>query len=169
MTQDARRLTQRGLAVVGLDYSQEALTQAAAKADPQPLYVHADIAIVLPFSAACFDAVMSNVAIHMFNDALTRSIFWDVHRIIKPGGLFLFHVNALEDRPVRAKRKPPLCELEPNYVLESDGQTMHFFSEPYLRDLLQDWNDVRLEYVEISGGTRNTDFVKCVWRGIARV
>jgi len=54
-------------------------------------------------------------------------------------------------------------------VLEADGQTMHFFSDEYLRDLLREWRDVRLEYVEIASGTRNSHFKKCVWRGVAQV
>jgi SAM-dependent methyltransferase len=165
---DVRRLAQHGLVVVGLDYSQEALTQAAAKAAPHSCFVRADMAFSLPFPDVCFDAVMSNVAIHMFNDALTRTIFCEVKRILRPGGLFLFHVNALEDRPVRAQRKPPLRELEPNYVLESDGQTMHFFSEAYLRELLRDWGDVGLELVEISAGTLTSRFRKYVWRGVVQ-
>jgi ABC-type glycerol-3-phosphate transport system substrate-binding protein len=42
-------------------------------------------------------------------------------------GLFLLHVNALEDRPLRTQKKSPVPELEPNYILESDEHTMHFF------------------------------------------
>jgi hypothetical protein len=82
---------------------------------------------------------MSNVALHMFDDARTRALFTEVRRIVRPQGLFLFHVNALADRPLRAKRKPPVYELTPNYILEADGQTMHFFSAAYLRQLLTGW------------------------------
>jgi SAM-dependent methyltransferase len=166
---DVRRLTDLGLAVVGLDYSKAALSHAAANASLNARFVLADMAAGLPFPSACFDAVMANVAIHMFSDALTRTLVQDVKRILRPSGLFLFHVNALEDRALRAQRKGPLRELEPNYVLEADGQTMHFFSQDYLRDLLREWSDVRLEYVEIASGTRNTHSKKCVWRGIAQV
>src|SRR5262249_41726548 len=165
---DVRRLAHLGLAVVGLDYSKEAVRHAAANASPYARFVLADMAAGLPFGAACFDAVMANVAIHMFSDALTRALLQDVKRILRPRGIFLFHVNALEDRALRSQRKGPPRELEPNYVLEADGQTMHFFSEDYLRDLLREWSDVRLEFVEIANGTRNTHFKKCVWRGVAQ-
>ena len=66
---------------------------------------------------------------------MTRAVFAEVGRLVRPGGLFVFHVNALEDRPLRA-RNLPARELEPDYVAEESGQTMHFFSEPYLRELL---------------------------------
>jgi len=160
------RLAQRGFAVVGLDYSWTALAQASMKTAPPAAFVLADMAASLPFRHASFDAVMSNVAVHMFSDAVTRTIFGNVKRLLRPRGLFLFHVNALEDRPLRAQRKPPMRELEPNYILESDGRTMHFFSDDYLRDILVDWSDVRLELIEITAGTSTTRFRKYVWRGV---
>jgi len=162
---DVLRLAQRGFAVVGLDYSRAALMQASRKAAPYAAFVLADMAASLPFRDACFDAVMSNVAIHMFNDAVTRTILANVKRLLRPRGLFLFHISALEDRPLRAQKKPPVRELEPNYILESDGQTMHFFSDDYLREVLMDWSDVRLELIQISAGTTTTRFRKYVWRG----
>jgi hypothetical protein len=102
----------------------------------------------------------------MFDDARTRALFTEVRRIVQPQGLFLFHVNALEDRPLRAKRKPPVRELAPNYILEADGQTMHFFSAAYLRELLTGWGEVYLELIEIAARTTGEPF-KCVWRGVA--
>ncbi|MGH3157250.1 MAG: hypothetical protein ACRDNF_11830 [Streptosporangiaceae bacterium] len=38
-------------------------------------------------------------------------------------------MNSLEDRPLRA-RSLPGRELEPDYVAEESGQTVHFFSGP---------------------------------------
>lgn len=166
---DVYRLANLGLAVVGLDYSKQALSHAAANTSPYARFVRADMAAGLPFGAARFDAVMANVAIHMFSDTLTRALVQDVKRILRPGGIFLFHVNALEDRALRERRKGLSRELEPNFVLEADGQTMHFFSDDYLRDLLRNWSDVRLEYVEIASDTRTTHSQKCVWRGVAHV
>ena len=91
---------------------------------------------------------MSNVAMHMFPDGVTRAVFAEVGRLVRPGGLFVFHVNALEDRPLRARRLPAR-ELEPDYVAEESGQTMHFFSESYLRELLGGWQDVDLAPVPV--------------------
>ena len=44
---------------------------------------------------------------------------------------------------------------------------MHFFSEPYVRELLQDWSHVDLAHIEINGKATGEPF-KRVWRGIAR-
>jgi len=102
----------------------------------------------------------------MFPDSVTRSVFAEIRRLVRPGGLFLFHVNALEDRPLRARSLPVARELEQDFVLEESGQTMHFFSEPYLRELLRNWSELRLEPVEITRRETGEKF-KQVWRGIA--
>jgi SAM-dependent methyltransferase len=159
---DVLRLTQHGYTVVGLDHSREAIQQAATKAASRATFLVADMAAPLPLTDACFDAVMSNVAMHFFDDAQTRALFTEVRR----RGVFLFHVNALEDRPLRAKRKPPVREIVPNYILETDGKTMHFFSAAYLRELLTGWGEVHLELIEITARTTGEPF-KYVWRGVA--
>ena len=71
----------------------------------------ANVAAGLAFADYSFDAVMANVSLQMFSDATTRSIVAEVGRVLRGDGLFLFHVNALD-------------ELEPNYVLEAAGQTI---------------------------------------------
>jgi SAM-dependent methyltransferase len=126
----------------------------------------ADMTQRLPFPDQDFDAVMSNVALHMFPDGVTRAVFAEVRRLVRAGGLFLFHVNALEDRPLRARRLPAR-ELEPDYVVEESGQTMHFFSEAYLRELLAGWRELQLTAVPIPH-RETAELFKHVWRGIAR-
>ena len=122
----------------------------------------------LPFLNDTFDAVMSNVAAHMFSDRITRALFAEVRRVLDPQGLFLFHLNSLEDRPFRAWRKPEVREIEKNYILEQDGQTMHFFSEAYLLELLTGWQEVKLELVRLPGDVERGFSPKRVWRGMAR-
>ncbi len=146
--------------------AQAAKTNRAAETGTQPTFVVADMARSLPFADSSFDAVMSNVAVHMFPDGATRAIFANVRRLLAKGGLFLFHVNSTEDRPLRAQRRPVVRELAPDWVLEQDGQTMRFFSRAYLLDLLSGWSEVSLEPVEITHRHTGEPF-KRVWRGAA--
>jgi SAM-dependent methyltransferase len=163
---DAARLAGEGYAVTAIDISGEAIGQATARFGAVARFMLADMTQRLPFPDGSFDAVMSNVAMHMFPDGVTRAVFAEVGRMICRGGLFVFHVNALEDRPLRA-RWLPARELEPDYVAEESGQTMHFFSEAYLRELLAGWQQVQLVPVPISDRRTGEPF-KQVWRGIAR-
>ncbi len=163
---DAARLAGEGYAVTAIDLSGEAIAQARARFGPLARFLVADMTQRLPFPDGSFDAVMSNVAVHMFPDGVTRAVFAQVGRLVRPGGLFAFHVNSLRDRPLRARRLPAR-ELEPDYVAEESGQTMHFFSEAYLRELLAGWQQVHLVPVPIAHRETGEPY-KHVWRGVAR-
>jgi SAM-dependent methyltransferase len=163
---DAARLAGEGYSVTAIDLSGEAIGQARARFGSRAKFGVADMTQRLPFPGGSFDAVMSNVAMHMFPDGVTRAVFAEVGRLVRPAGLFLFHVNALEDRPLRA-RTLPAHELEPDYVVEESGQTMHFFSEAYLRELLAGWQQVSLVPVPVPHRKTGEPY-KHVWRGTAR-
>jgi SAM-dependent methyltransferase len=163
---DAARLAREGYSVTAIDLSGQAISQAQAKFGSMARFMVADMTRPLPFGDGDFDAVMSNVAMHMFPDGVTRAVFAEVSRLVRVGGLFMFHVNALEDRPLRARWRPAR-ELELDYVVEDSGQTMHFFSEPYLRELLGGWRELHLASVPIRHFETNEPF-KHVWRGVAR-
>ena len=162
---DAARLAREGYAVTAVDVSGEAIGQAQARFGSLASFLTADITQRLPFADGSFDAVMSNVAVHMFPDRVTRAVFAQVGRLVRVDGLFAFHVNSLEDRPLRA-RNLPARELEPDYVAEESGQTVHFFSEPYLRELLAGWRSVELTPVLVPHRKTGKPF-KHVWRGTA--
>ena len=163
---DAARLADEGYSVTAIDVSAEAIGQAQAKWGSRATFLVADMTQRLPFPDGSFDAVMSNVAMHMFPDSVTRALFAQVGRLVRPGGLFAFHVNSLEDRPLRA-RNLRAQELEQDYVAEESGQTMHFFSEPYLCELLTGWHQVELTPVTVPH-RKTGDPYKHVWRGTAR-
>ncbi len=163
---DAARLAGEGYSVTAVDVSDEAIGQAQARFGSMARFLTADVTLRLPFPDGSFDAVMSNVALHMFPDEVTRAVFAQVGRLVRAGGLFVFHVNSLQDRALR-ERSLPARELEPDYVAEESGQTVHFFSEAYLRELLAGWQQVQL--VPVSVPHRKTGrLFKHVWRGIAR-
>lgn len=163
---DAARLAREGYAVTATDGSLEAIDSARAKFGGAFELRVTDMTEPLPFADDSFDAVMSNVALHMFPDAVTRQVFAEVGRVVRPGGLFLLHVNAIEDRPLRARWRPGARELEPDFIIEPSGQTMHFFSGEYLRDLLAGWRDLRLDPILITHPETGEPF-KQVWRGVA--
>ena len=163
---DAARLAREGYSVTATDLSGEAIGQAQARFGSMVRFMVADMTQRLPFPDGGFDAVMSNVATHMFPDDVTRAVFAEIGRLVRPGGLFVFHVNALEDRPLRA-RSLPARELEPDYVAEESGQTMHFFSEAYLRELLGGWQQVHLAPAPVPHH-KTGELFKHAWRGIAR-
>ena len=168
---DAVTLAQKGISVTGMDYSQVALAYARAKAKASGVVVdfrQGDMALPFPFADSGFDAVMSNVALHMFDDQTTRRIIGEMRRVVRPSGLLLLHVNSMEDMPYREKRLGRLRvqALESNFYREANGQTMHFFSEEYCRTLLADWAMLDLTHLRLrdEAGT----IFKCIWRCVAQ-
>jgi hypothetical protein len=109
---------------------------------------------------------MSNVALHSFSDQVTRQVLREVYRVLQPGGLLLLHLNSEADMPYRAQRYQRVEVLEPGYYREAHGQTMHFFSEAYCREVLSEWALLDLTHVPLQVGDGRT--FKCVWRCVAR-
>jgi SAM-dependent methyltransferase len=168
---DAANLAREGFYVTAMDYSQVAIARARAKAAAVGVRVdfrQGDMALPFPFADQGFDAVMSNVALHMFDDQTTRRIIGEMRRVMRPGGLLLLHVNSTEDMPYREKRLGRLRvqALEPDFYREANGQTMHFFSEKYCRDVLADWVIVDLTHQRLRDEAGA--IFKCVWRCVAR-
>jgi SAM-dependent methyltransferase len=164
---DAARLAAEGFRIVAIDLSVEAIGRARKKYGDMVDFRVADMTTGLSYPAGSFDAVMANVSLHMFSDAITRAIFDDVRRVLRLGGLFLFHVNADDDRPLRERWRPVVRELQRDYVLEEAGQTIRFFSHDYLVDLLASWQVVTMDHLEIEHERTHEPF-KRVWRVVAR-
>ena len=162
---DAVRLARAGFRVTGFDFSEKAIGLADSKAIPNTEFIRGDMADELPFSDDRFHAVVSNVALHMFDLPTTHGIVTEVSRILRASGYFIFHVNSAEDRVLRRKRKPVQEELDDGRVLEADGQTVRFFSRDELASLFGRWANIKLTRVEIPH-LRTGEPFKSVWRGI---
>ncbi len=166
---DALALARGGFAVCGIDHSRVALEEARRLAREHSLTIdfrEGDIGLPLPYGNASFDAAISNLVLHSFADAVVRAIVADVARCLRPGGLFLFHVNSTQDLQRRTATQPPECRLGPRLFVLAGGQTMHFFSRDDCEDLLAGWTDVRLEAVTLRDARGAP--VKSAWRCAAR-
>ena len=164
---DVRRLANLDHQVTGLDFSKIALDIARSKRNPRAGFVRADMGRGLPFLKGCFDAVFSNVALHMFDDMITRAVIQEVKRILRPSGIFIFHVNSVDDRALRARRRQVTEKLGPNRVREADGQTVRFFSQSELEGHFREWTRLKVEHLLVPDRITGEPF-KAVWRGCAR-
>jgi SAM-dependent methyltransferase len=166
---DCLELARRGIAVTGIDHSKIALDRARALAQAENLavrFIQVDAGKPLPFPNADFDAVMSNLVLHSFSDGALRQIIGEVWRCLKPGGLLLFHANSTEDLPYRTKRQPIVRQLGADFYQLAGGQTMHFFSEEYCRELLAEWLILQLANLRTLDSTG--DVLKCALRCVAQ-
>lgn len=149
---DSLRLAREGRQVVGLDISLDALDHARAKAIEENLeieFVQADIAKGLPFPEARFEAVLANLSLHYFSAESTHFIFGEVRRVLKLGGVFCLHLNALQEGEERKAAGQIVEEIEPSFYLERDGVTRRYFAHQDLETLFVDWTIERVEMLEV--------------------
>jgi len=83
---DLRRFARSGMAPIGLDRS-HALCRTAWEVSGRPIVV-GDLT-ALPFGSAAFDAVWSAAAMLHLTPAEAERAFWEIRRVLRPGGLAL--------------------------------------------------------------------------------
>jgi len=128
---DAAVLAENGLNVFACD-----LNLPQAPRDPSISAFVADISRPLPVRTSNIDAVLASLSLHYFPWSTTMAVFDEIHRVLRPGGVVVFRVNATDDFEHGAGVGE---EVEPGYfVTEVDGgaQRKHFFDEAALRKLL---------------------------------
>ena len=81
-----------------------------------------DLRQLLPFSDAHFDIVYAHVSLHYFDEQVTRQIFDEIYRVLKPGGVVAFFTNSIDDPEYGTG-----VHIEPDYY-EIDGTPKRYFS-----------------------------------------
>lgn len=124
-----------GNSVVGLDVDATALEKAAALGIEA---VQANVEEMLPFEDASFDAVVAGELFEhlQFPDGLVA----EIHRVLRPRGVLVGSVpNAfrVQSRLRFLRGKPP----------EDDPTHLRMFSPAAMRELLGEFENVRINYV----------------------
>lgn len=89
-----------------------------------------DISQPLAYDDASFDAVYARLSLHYFTDTVTKSVFREIARVLKPGGTLYYMCKSTEDGLWGQGE-----EIEAN-MFELNGHVRHFFSPAYARKLL---------------------------------
>ena len=159
--EDAAELIARGFRVVGFDVIRKPIYRAIENAPAAHFFV-ADMQSPLPVRNAAMDVVVASLSIHYFSWQATRALLDEVRRVLRPGGIFVFRVNATDDVNFGALQGE---KIEPNYYhVPPDGRNnrpyKRFFDEPSIRALLTPgWRITHLAHRTIS----RYDTPKQVW------
>lgn len=147
-------LAKKGIKVSGVDISEVALKLATKSLSDNNLsyedLIHTS-ASNLPFKESSFDGVVESCVLqHIENDERNKA-FQEVHRVLKPGGLFIGHVLD-EDCTVYQNRECPDASVnfndntKPEFYLTNLGYS-HFFNKKELVDSLQGFSVIDLSKV----------------------
>lgn len=137
--QDSRFFAQHGLEVTSTDLTPRPLElskQLASKEGLNITFKEVDVAKKLPFADATFDVVYSHMALHYFDEKTTQTMFSEISRVLKPGGIFATLLNTVEDPEVGRK---DFEEIEKDFYKIPAGIYKRFFSVSSLKEFTQNF------------------------------
>jgi SAM-dependent methyltransferase len=132
--QDAAYFSSLGYDVTATDFSDEAISNAKRNI-PAAKILKVDTEKGLPFDDNSFDVVYSHLALHYFTDEVTKKVFIDIHRILKPGGIFATITNTIEDPEILDSRYK---KIETGFYNAPGGISKRYFSVDYMRTVTKD-------------------------------
>jgi len=141
----------KGLDATGVDYSTEAIKQFNDTQKRYDIFVTSlmhDISKKLPFEADSYDFVYSRLSLHYFKDKKTRKIIYEIKRVLKPNGLFMFQVKSISSKEYGIGK-----EIEKDIFQDDTGYIRHLFSKEYTESILEGFNIVMLEERKIHQGS----------------
>jgi SAM-dependent methyltransferase len=143
---DALYLAELHHRVIACDFSDTALGQFAEAAARLHIEQHLLDIEALPYSFAdgSFDAVYARLSLHYFSTAVTRDIFAEIARMLRPSGIFLGLFNSYFD-----SEKGTGIRLEDRYYELASGSRKRFFTAEEAADLLGvAFHEVDSRYIE---------------------
>ncbi len=155
---DARYFASKGHSVEATDFSSVVIGQNKQRFHKGIHFSVLDMAEDFPYDDMQFDVVYAHLSIHYFSDATTREIIREVHRVLKPGGLFIFRCksNASWEKDISV-------EVAPNvFVSHKTGHVRHLFSKEYARTILGNlFSVVKLEETSSQYRDNVSSFIDC--------
>jgi ubiquinone/menaquinone biosynthesis C-methylase UbiE len=100
----AAELSRRGMRIIGMDISPDALERAKAHCKDADVRLLRGSGFSLPFLDRSLDLVYASQVLHLFDSPGRLSIMEEVHRVLRPGGQFLFDLKNASSHPIRYLR-----------------------------------------------------------------
>jgi SAM-dependent methyltransferase len=120
-----------GYEVVATDFSEEAL-KIARENFKNVEFVNVDTAKGLPFENNSFDVIYSHMSLHYFDTQTTRNIFENIHRLLKPKGIFATIANTMDDTEMKSH---DFQELEDDFYKNTSKNILkRYFSTKSMAD-----------------------------------
>lgn len=93
---DSIYLVEKGLKVIGCDFSKVALARLNKDCDKIKT-ICLDISKSLPFQDESFDIVLADLSLHYFDENTTKNILKEIRRILTNKGTLIARVNSMLD------------------------------------------------------------------------
>ncbi|MES2971614.1 MAG: class I SAM-dependent methyltransferase [Patescibacteria group bacterium] len=149
--------------VLGVDFSEE-IIRRNREIFPAPnlQFATLDFSKKLPYSSTSYDVVYAYLSLQYFDDVTTRSIVFEIARVLKSGGLLCFVCKSTKDLHYGDG-----TEIEPNYFVSTKGRIRRFFTSEYTKDLLDESFEIKsLKETKRIYEHQMSDFIECMARKI---
>ncbi len=141
--QDSRYFANNGHQVISTDIEESALEASRAKLTddikPRVALQQVDLRQELPFDSNAFDVVYAHLSIHYFDYDTTVRLIGEIQRVLKPGGIFAFLANSVNDPEYGTGAK-----LEDDYFRIAQNPKRYFSLES-TRKLMQYYDTILLD------------------------
>jgi SAM-dependent methyltransferase len=128
--QDSRFFAGKNFSVTATDFSNT--SEQVVKNDIVTFKL-VDMSQPLPFAGSSFDVVYSHLAMHYFDTETTESLFKEIKRVLKDGGVLAALFNSTSDTESYEG-----TEIEPNYR-EIYGIKKRFFDPEAAKEFAKDF------------------------------
>ena len=131
--QDSRYFAKKGYEVISTDFSDKALEISRKNTTTAGLTFPIEKLDLgkgkLPYPDQSFEIVYANLSLHYFSDKITSELFAEIHRVLKPKGIFAALFNTIEDPKIKT-----MTFLRDGLYQNSLGLQKRFFSLDYLKN-----------------------------------
>jgi len=161
-----------GFSVAGIDASPSAIAQARQRFDEENL--HGDLRVgdfsTLPFDDGSFDLAIDRAAITCVGRSAAYAAVAEVHRVLRPGGCFLFNPYSAAHSSARFGRHGDdgLVDNITGGTLQGVGHIC-FYSRDDVHELFsRGWSLVSIEHLRIDQMLGSAAGSHCEWRVVAQ-
>lgn len=137
--QDSRFFAKHGFEVTSTDLTPTPLELSKKLSEKEGLTIafqEVDISRQLPFENNAFDIVYSHMALHYFDKKVTERLFAEIHRVLKPNGIFATLLNTVEDAEAT---NSDFKKIEQDLYQNPSGITKRYFSVETMHDFTRDY------------------------------
>jgi SAM-dependent methyltransferase len=157
---DSLYFARKGHDVTAMDFSESAMRALQDIARERKLdirCINGDSTAPLPFADRTFDAVYAHLSLHYFDDATTAAVFKEVHRVLKPGGLFFVKCKSVDDVLYGKGKKI----AEDMYVHD---HIRRFFRKEFMVEMLKPFHILRVRRTTSRYRDYNSSFIEAIGR-----
>lgn len=154
--QDPQYFADKGHSVLATDFAESIISERKSSQTDNLKFDVLDISKPMPFERETFDVIYSRLALHYFTDKVTKEIFQELHRILKPQGYLCFICKSPEDPKYG---RGTLIEKD---MFEARGHVRHFFSEAYAAECVSAFRVIKLKSYKEVFNTDESGFVQVI-------